>query len=102
MIMKVYAVYDKAVGAFLQPFYARTKSEAVRSFAEASNDEKQNFSRHASDFYLAELGEFDDSSGLFNSTEPVRVISATECIVSSVSSFERQSVSAVNGGMAKS
>lgn len=82
MILQVYTVMDKAVNAYLQPFYCRSKGEAIRSFSEACNDPKNNFNRHASDFYLVHLGEFNDAAGIFACGEPVRVISAVECLVS--------------------
>lgn len=81
MITMVFSVHDKAVGAFLPPFFTRSKMEAMRSFAEACCDEKHQFFRHASDYTLYHLGEFDDSSGLFAVRDPVRVLSAIECAV---------------------
>lgn len=80
MIVRYYSVYDKAVGAYLPPFAARQKMEAIRSFADAVGDDKHQFNRHADDYVLFELGEFDDASGRFSSVEPVRVISALECL----------------------
>lgn len=82
MKLLVCSVYDKAVGAFLQPFYCRAVGEAVRSFTEACND-PQRFGRHAADYYLVKLGEFDDNSGLFDCGEPSRIISAVECVIDS-------------------
>jgi len=82
MMLQVFTVFDKAVGAYLQPFYSRAKGEAVRSFADACNDEKSNFRKYASDYVLMFLGEFDDQSGTFACVDPVRIISAVECIVS--------------------
>lgn len=75
-----FAVYDKAVNAYLQPFFARHTNEAVRSFADACNDEKHQFFRHATDYLLMRLGEFEDATGLFSCGEPVRIVSASECL----------------------
>lgn len=80
MKLQVFAVYDKAIGAFMSPFYCRSRGEALRSFTEACNDEKHNFFRHSADFSLMYLGEFDDSSAMFDCTDPSRVISAIECL----------------------
>lgn len=79
MIYKVFSVHDKAVQAFLPPFFCRSKGEAIRSFSEAAND-PQRFARHAVDYDLVELGEFDDNSGLFSGSGPNRVIGAVECL----------------------
>lgn len=81
MKLQVYTVMDKAVNAFLQPFFCRAKGEAIRSFTDAVNDPKNNFSRHSSDYTLVHLGEFDDASGIFTCHDPVRVVSANECRV---------------------
>ena len=84
MKLLVFAVYDKAVSAFMQPFFARSKGEAVRSFTEACNDEKHNFHKHASDYSLMFMGEFDDNSGLYSTADPTRIIGAYECLVDDV------------------
>jgi len=80
MIFQVFSVYDKAVSAFLPPFHARSKGEAIRSFTEACNDSKHQFNRHSSDYSLMALGEFDDNSGVFSTADPTRVVSAFEVI----------------------
>lgn len=80
MILHVMSVHDKAVRAFMQPFYARSIGEAIRSFTELANDPQTNVARHPSDFVLFDLGEFDDNSGLFISREPRRVLGAYEVV----------------------
>jgi hypothetical protein len=81
MILHVFSVYDKAVGAHLPPFYARSKGEALRSFSDACNDSKHQFYQHGLDYVLVFLGEFNDVGGIFSCGEPVRILSATECKV---------------------
>lgn len=83
MITYLFSVRDKAVGAFLQPFFSRSKGEALRSFTEAVNDEKSMFHKHETDYTLFYLGEFDDVSGLFATSEPERLLTAMEAGVSS-------------------
>ena len=80
MKLNVFSVYDKAVGAYLQPFFARSKGEAVRSFTDAANSNDHNFHRHSMDYVLMYLGEFDDISSVFICGEPVRILAAHECI----------------------
>jgi hypothetical protein len=80
MKMQVFSVYDKAVQAYLQPFFSRSKGEALRSFTEAVNDEKTQFHKHAADYMLVFIGEFEDSSGIFDTADPCRIISALECL----------------------
>lgn len=78
MKLQVYAVLDKAVGAFTRPFFLRTRGEAIRSFTEACQDEKTDFCKHPDDFVLYYNGVFDDNTGMFDSIEPERVIGARE------------------------
>lgn len=80
MKLQVYAVYDKAVNAFLQPFYARSAGEAIRSFGELARDNNTNVGRHPTDFLLFGLGEYDDATGLFHCQEPMRMLSASEML----------------------
>lgn len=82
MKLLMYTVYDTAVGAYLPPFYARAKGEALRNFSTTCNDREHQFFRHAPDYVLFELGEFDDATGLIEmlASGPLRVISALECL----------------------
>jgi len=65
MKLKVFAVYDSAVGAYLQPFFMQSKGQAIRAWQDTINDPKTQFNAHPSDFTLFELGEYDDSNGTF-------------------------------------
>ncbi|AXH74342.1 MAG: nonstructural protein [Microviridae sp.] len=80
MKLLVFAVFDKAVKAYTKPFYVRSRGEALRSFVDACNDEKMEFARHAGDYSLYYVGEFDDNAGTFSTIDPERVITAVECV----------------------
>lgn len=80
MILQVFAVRDKAVDAFMPPFYARSKGEAIRSFSAAVGDGKHQFHNNRGDYELYQIGEFDDNSGVLTS-ECSRVISALEVAI---------------------
>ncbi|QCQ84714.1 nonstructural protein [Blackfly microvirus SF02] len=78
--VQIYSVFDGAVSAYIQPFYARTKGEAIRMFSQAVNDPQSQLAKHYLDYTMFYLGEFDDGSGLFLPvTVPQRVLAATEC-----------------------
>lgn len=62
MILRCYAVYDEPVGAFLQPFMARSDGEATRMFIQACVGQA-NFANNAKDYSLAYLCEFNDITG---------------------------------------
>lgn len=77
--MKVFTVYDVAVGNYLQPFFMRSKGEAIRAFTELVNDKTHAFSKHASDYVLFEIGSFDLITGLITShSSPLSLGVATE------------------------
>lgn len=57
------SIYDSAVKAYLQPFFQRTRGEALRSFRAAVNEEGHNFQVHAADYTLFVIGEFDEDTG---------------------------------------
>lgn len=81
MKLEIFAVYDAATGAFLQPFFSPSKGAALRSLTDAVNDEKHEFSRHSSDYTLFILGSWDDNSGVFTSSVPERVVGCLELVV---------------------
>lgn len=81
MKLLAFSVFDRAVEAFLPPFFVRHRGEALRSFIDACNDGNHQFAKHVLDYTLTYVGEFDDASGHFDRVDdPVRVISATECL----------------------
>lgn len=65
MKLKIFAVYDSAVGAYMQPFFMQSKGQAIRAWQDTINDSKTQFHAHPSDFTLFELGEYDDENGTF-------------------------------------
>lgn len=74
------SIYDSAVGCYQQPFYARSRGEAVRLFSDACQDKSSPFGKHPHDFTLMQVGEFDDQSGALNQTTHSKIISALECL----------------------
>lgn len=60
-----FSVHDTKVGAFMPPFFMRSKGEAVRAFMDNAADGTSQLSKHPEDFALWNIGEFDDVSGQF-------------------------------------
>ncbi|WNK14476.1 MAG: nonstructural protein [Microvirus sp.] len=81
MRLFVYSVFDKAVNAYLQPFFCRSTGEAIRSFTEAVNDPNKQFGRYSTDYVLMQHGEWDDNSGMFQCGDPVRLLAASEVLL---------------------
>lgn len=65
MRMLYFAVFDKKVGAFMQPFCLASQGAAIRSFQDEVNKEGSDLGRHPEDFQLFQVGEYDEMKGSF-------------------------------------
>lgn len=65
----MFAVYDSAVEAFMQPFFMRSKGEALRAWQTTVNDPSTNFNKHPDDYCLFQIGEYDEISGKVTSLD---------------------------------
>lgn len=63
MRLKVFSVFDSKAAAYLPPFFQATAGMAARVFQDACHDEKHQFNRHAGDYTLFQIGEYDDETG---------------------------------------
>jgi len=63
MKLNVFSVYDSKAEAYLPPFVSQNRAVAIRSFTAAAQDSTHNFCRHAADYTLFEIAEFDDVAG---------------------------------------
>jgi len=61
--IKIFSIYDSKAEAFMQPFFLPTAGSAIRSFSDALLDEKSQFNKHAEDYSLFEIGEWDEVGG---------------------------------------
>lgn len=66
MKLKIMAVYDSKVEAFMTPMFFQAVGQAVRSFSDAVNGDSE-FSKHPEDYVLFELGEFNPQTGMVES-----------------------------------
>lgn len=75
----IYSVHDSKSEAYLNPFYSRTKAEAIRAFQTECNNETSPFYLYPTDFTLYELGEFDElSASIVTHEKPVHLSHASE------------------------
>lgn len=65
-MLEIYAIKDTKVGEFQNPFYQRSKGEAIRSVTAAVNDNQQgnHFNKFYNDYELWKLGEFEPKTGI--------------------------------------
>lgn len=83
MNIKVFCVYDAKVEAFLNPFYNRTQGEAIRNFTNLANDKDSQVSLHPADYFLYQLGEYNQATGQFeNLAQPKSLGPAIEYVKS--------------------
>lgn len=81
MKLKIFAVYDTAVAAYMQPFFMQSKGAAIRGWLDAAEDPKTQFNKHPGDFTLFELGEYDEETGKFeNALTPINLGTALSLI----------------------
>lgn len=65
MKLQIFAIKDRAIAAFMQPFFAPSIGGALRAFQDAMNDGSTPMNKHPDDYDLWHLGEWDDQSGEF-------------------------------------
>lgn len=63
MKLLMMAIYDSKAEVYSRPFFAVAAGSAVRSFDDAVNDGKSEYSAHPGDYTLFLIGEYDDSTG---------------------------------------
>lgn len=63
--MKVFTVYDSKAEGYMNPFYVKSRGEAIRSFTEIANDKSHQIGKYPADFTLFELGEWDENTSKF-------------------------------------
>lgn len=76
--MKVYAIYDRAVEAYGQPFFVKSQGQAVRSFKDECENKESQFNKHPNDYDLYHIGEYNEETGELQAKMPERVARATD------------------------
>lgn len=77
MKLKVYSVFDVKAAIYTNPMFFRRREEAERAFAISANNPDSDFFKYAEDYFLFELGEYDQDTGIVTSyAAPISVVSA--------------------------
>jgi len=82
MIKTVYAVYDAAVRAYMNPMLMRNDGEAMRAFVDAVKDQTTSLNKHPQDYSLFKLAIFNDASGEYVNNVPTPV-----CLITALSAL---------------
>jgi hypothetical protein len=61
-MLKMFVIYDSKIEAYLPPMFFKATGEALREFSDAVNKVDTPFHKHAPDFTLFEVGEYDDKT----------------------------------------
>lgn len=64
MNLELFAVKDRALGAFMRPWVAQTTGQAIRIFQDEINKHGSELNAHPDDYDLWHIGTFNDNSGL--------------------------------------
>lgn len=65
MKMQVMAIFDKALGAYMRPWFAQAIGQATRMFQDELANTQGDMHKHPEDYNLYHLGEWDDQQGTF-------------------------------------
>jgi hypothetical protein len=79
MELEVFAMKDKKVNAYMQPFFMRSPAEALRAFEATAKDPKTNVYKHPEDYSLYHVGKYDDETATIEQkSEPQFLMSAEQ------------------------
>lgn len=68
-MLAIFSIRDAKSETFHRPITATTKGEALRAFMDEANDPQSMIHKHKEDFYLYQLGHFDETSGMLKPFE---------------------------------
>lgn len=63
MKMVLVAIKDRALQAYMRPWFAQTKNQAIRMFQDEVNNNQSPMFNHPDDYDLYYLGNWDDETG---------------------------------------
>ena len=77
MRFQMYCMFDKMSGVYLQPFVARSETDARRTLALGFEDPgflQSPAGRHPQDFAMYHVGVFEDESGVINAVHTPKMV----------------------------
>lgn len=69
MKLHIFAVKDRALNAFMTPWFAQTVNQAIRMFQDEVNNPQGQMIKHPDDYDLYHLGSWNDDNGNFTNIE---------------------------------
>ena len=78
----VFAVYDMKAAQYGMPMFMTTRGLATRGFVDACGKAESMLNQHPEDYFLYEIGEYDQSSGKLKAHKmPEQLMAAADCVV---------------------
>ena len=79
--MKVLSLYDRTAGFYGRPFFVPSTGVGVRDLTDEVRKSDSVIGKHASDYDLYDLGDFEDRAGSFSlHAHPVLVVNCSALI----------------------
>lgn len=72
MKLNIYAIYDEGAKAYATPFFMHNDGLAIRAFQDNVNSDDSQIAKHADQFHLFRIGEYDDQTGELKRYEPLK------------------------------
>ena len=72
------SIYDSATEAYMRPFIAQSKGQAVRMFTDLVKDPQTDIAKHPEDYSLFEIGNFNDNTAEVTNNTPQCIVRAHE------------------------
>jgi hypothetical protein len=75
MIKQLYTIRDTVADIFNRPFVAHNDADAIRAFTQSFEKGGQG---NKEDYVLYHIGSYNDSNGIIDTVEPIRVYSGLD------------------------
>lgn len=73
MKLQVFSIKDRALDAFMRPWYAQTIGQAIRMFQDELNNNSGEMYKHPDDYDLYHIATWDDHDASFTKVETTKV-----------------------------
>lgn len=80
MTTKVCAVRDRAMDQYGQPIFTPTIGTAVRAFQDEINNEQSSMHKHADDYDLYHIGDYEADTGQLIPVQPKMIAVGKEML----------------------
>lgn len=74
--MQIFAIRDRALGAYMQPWVAQTPGQATRMFQDELGSNESPMNKHPDDYDLYHIGEFNQDTGVLIPKESAQLLAS--------------------------